>query len=301
MKNIKLSIMALALAGLALLSSCGGDKEAVPTVTIVTPSSTNGEHKVGDKIDFTVSVTGENNLTKIVASALEGSSTTEISSKTDGFTEKKSDDFTFSYEVKGAPGSVITISVEATDKFDNIGTAVYTINIKEELETRTAVIFAGQSNSTGGQFYSVANSLVYNLANAKTNSTVVDLCYAHRSDANGARMITAPSSNNATDIYDADATNPNRISTWGARNATKIRLTTMTAAQFDATVESSKVLTEANTLTTSDLTAATLTVDKVFVFETVGGKKGLGKVEAVTGAGFASTDNSITIKFKIIK
>lgn len=174
MKSIKLSIMALAMAGVALLSGCG-NKDVAPTVTIVTPSGTEGDYLKGDKIDFTVSVSGENKLTSIEATATSGSASTTIATKTDGFAEKASDDFTFTYEVTEDPYSTVTITVTATDKQDNKSTATYTINVGTDVEENTGSIVNNNNGPCSGAWdldNDVAVSSAETTAEIQDNSAV---------------------------------------------------------------------------------------------------------------------------------
>jgi len=83
---------------------------------------------------------------------------------------------------------------------------------------------------------------------------------------------------------------------WTTRNATKLKVVTITQA-WD-------VLTAANidsyaTSFGTDTKITALTVGKIIAFQTVGGKNGLIKVDAVTGTNGNKTDNaSLSIKIE---
>jgi hypothetical protein len=275
MKNIKLSIMALALAGLALLSSCGGDKEAVPTVTIVTPSSNTGTHVKGEKIDFTVSVTSENNLTSVTAYA----DNKEITTKTSGFTEKKSDDFTFSYTVEEG-GKTILIEVTAIDKFDNKSTATYAITSLPSITSYSAKLLGAQLNDAGSYFASV-NGTVYLGGQRNDNADKIDITFAQigatftpeliSPDTRGDRGLT-------TTIINGTATSF-KLSTLDFNGATAQQMNDISAS--------------------GAVKFIAIETGKVYQFVNSKGKKGLVKVASYNPGTTGSANGSVTIDVKV--
>lgn len=278
MKNIKLSIMALAVAGLALLSSCGGDKEAAPTVTITSPTSSTGTHVKGDKIDFTVSVTGENNLKSITASAVIGSATTEIVSKTDGFAEKKSDDFTFSYTVAEG-GTTITINVDAVDKFDNKTTATYTITSLPSITSYTAKLMGAQLNDAGSYFASV-NGTVYLGGQRNDNADKIDITFAQI----GANLTP--------ELISPDTRGDRGLTTTIINGtATSFKLSTLDFAAVTAQ--------QMNDISASGATKfVDVETSKVYQFVNSKGKKGLIKIVSYN-PGSGTANGSVTIDVKV--
>jgi hypothetical protein len=160
----------------------------------------------------------------------------------------------------------------------------------------------------GNAFYSVQEDKNYSLTSAKTNSAKVDFCHALRSSVNGGRVICAPQSDDATAIFDADAANPDRISTWAIKNATKFKTIAITEAQFTALASATDLAGQtgaANTITETSL--KTLNSGTTFAFVLANGKRGIARVTGVTGpaeftsgAG-AANEGSITISVKVEK
>lgn len=148
-------------------------------------------------------------------------------------------------------------------------------------------IMGAQGSSTGSSFASI-NGNVYGGQEAKDNATIIDWLYFY--GATNLATIAAPDDPDAADIF-TNATYG--LQTWSVLNPTRFKKITETvdwaAIADDATIVS---------LTASgvDLTKANnLAVDDVIGFVSSTGKKGLIKVDDISG----TTNGTITISVKV--
>lgn len=157
-----------------------------------------------------------------------------------------------------------------------------------EISSFTAVLMGAQSATTGSSLDAEAGT-VYKLADAKTNASKVDIMYYY----GATNLATFAAPNDAT-VNGTGAGSFDWTSTWSVQNATKFGVSTMTATAFDAITDDS-ALTGITGLTASKLT--NLSIGNVLEFTTVGGKKGVLKVSAIT----TGASGSITIDVKVQK
>lgn len=132
-------------------------------------------------------------------------------------------------------------------------------------------ITMGSHNDDNGSFYSTANNMVYNIADATANQTDIDFLF-YLGTVNGS-TIASPE--------DADANSVYAITDWTTKNATMFATTEMTADDFNAIGDVYDF-----SAFTGDLSGITqLESGDVIMFKTVNDKLGLIKVNSVNGRG----------------
>jgi hypothetical protein len=169
-----------------------------------------------------------------------------------------------------------------TDNNDLTASGSFTITVSGgPIKTWTKTLGSHQSN-TGSSFASITGE-VFQMTEAKANSTLIDFMYYYGNVNNA--TIAAPDDNDAAAVFTGTAA----LSTWTTRNSTKFKATSMTTAEFDAITDDLLIVSNATGATAS--TEHPLEVGDVVAFITDGSKAGgskmgLIKVAAiVTGAG----------------
>lgn len=180
-------------------------------------------------------------------------------------------DFTFIAQTQGT-GEVIKFVV--TDKADQTVEKSLTITYEAPSAAVAKVvgIEMGSHNDDFGSFYSVANNLVYSVADATSNQAAVDFLY-YKGATNFA-TIASPADTDAATVYPA-------LDSWTSKNATLFQATDITADQFDAI---------SDTYSFDDFTSALTTLtqlenNQVIMFKTWDNKLGLIKVVSITSRG----------------
>lgn len=158
------------------------------------------------------------------------------------------------------------------------------------INSYTAVLMGAQDNTTYGSFYDAESNTVYMIADAKTNAAAVDIVYFY--GATNLATLAAPSDQASQDVYNQSTSG---IQTWSVKNATMFKTTSLTGSDFNAVATSADINTHASggTATKANLLAS----GEVVAFETVGGKKGLVHIGAIT----TGANGSITLNVKIQK
>jgi len=143
-----------------------------------------------------------------------------------------------------------------------------------------SVTLGNQNSATLGSSLNLNDMSVNLLADARANSANIDLIYVV--DGNGASFIGAPSSD--------DINAQLKVDDWTTRNATMLRATNFSVADFSGMSDSKELLAE---VTSSAATANILEVSGGYVFfvkpVSTGGRYCLIKVNSI------GVDNSISI------
>lgn len=302
MKKISKFFSMLALAAVAVLSSCTKDDDVKPAPSLdfvagtgyttgdvtLAPGSTlkvkwvaNKGDKDMDKFQVTI------NNAFLVDYAPDGAGSNP-------FTLKGSNQNTYQGEistvVSSNVGNVETYTFTVTDKNGNSTSKSIKVTIgtvqSGAINTWTAVILGNENHATIGSFYDAEGNTVYTQANAKTNASLVDFVFYHGT-TNGASMA-APSNADAAAVFTG-------LTSWSVRNATKFKSTSLSQTDFNAITGANILESAATGATDSQVTS--LSVGKVFAFITVGGKSGLAYVSQLSGS--ATTSGTITITVKI--
>lgn len=308
----------LIVAAMIALTSCGGDDEETPLPTLVINTNslgsdqTGGTASTGTKVTINLTANATEEIAKLNALKAVGGAGSSLPGYpvTSGFNSKTSHTWNAEYTITETSGTVVlTFSVE--DKKGKIASKTFTITVgapASTINSYSAKIMNNQVVNPGSSFYSVQEDKLYNLTTAKANSAKIDFCHALRSSANGGRIICAPLSDDANAIFDADGTNPDRISQWAVKNATKFKSIVLSEAQFTALASAADLTAQtgaANTITDPALT--TLDNGTTFAFVLANGKRGIARVTAVTGPAVFTTgagsanEGSITLSVKVEK
>lgn len=284
MKKLTYLLSALLIASIGLVGCDNAEDNEAPTLTdlkVGTTSATDGSVTVlagATTISFTVS--DDNEVSSVTVS--ESGVATPV--YTNDKVAKSSAKISFDYTVSKAVSLVITVK----DDDDKSISSTLSIKIDAGITSYTAKLLGAQDNATDGSFLATSTGSVYLLADAKTNSGVVDLVYFY--GATNFATLAAPSNADAQTVF-------SQITSWTTKNATSLKLAasttdfaginTASGAEAAYNAATGAVGTKANSLKANDIVA----------FKTAAGKYGLAKVVSIaTGA-----TGSITIDVKVGK
>lgn len=195
---------------------------------------------------------------------------------------------TFANAQPGVETYVFTIK-DKDGQMSNLTLLITTTEEFGEINIFSMTILGAQGSSTGSSFASIDGS-VYKLADAKTNATKVDWLYYY--GATDFATIAAPNDAHAALIFN-NATNG--LQSWATLNPTLFKLVT-DAIDFNAITNDAVIVNQ--TASGVDQTRITnLQAGKLIAFITHSGKKGILKIESITG----TTDGSMTMTVKVQK
>ncbi len=191
-------------------------------------------------------------------------------------------------------GIIVTYTITATDDKDLVSTETYTVNFVHGVVSSNAIILGAQSNTAVVyKFLGVADNFATYTAGATgtamANSAKIDFVYYY--GTNDKNAFASPTNTDGAQVIWSS-----EIATWTVKNDTKFKSTTITAAEFDAIKDNSKIDASFASL---DFAASTskmtdLKSNDVIAFLTATGKKGL--VKFVTTA----TDNTGAVSLVVI-
>jgi hypothetical protein len=133
----------------------------------------------------------------------------------------------------------------------------------------------GAQISSSGNAFASTNGIVYILADAKTNSALIDWVYYW--DAIGEGTLSAPSDSAAALQYNNGS---NGIQNWQVRNATKFKI--LTGAFTWSKIVNDSLITIENQSGVNLSKVNNLTVGNIIAFKTAAGKEGLILIDAIT-------------------
>jgi hypothetical protein len=271
------------IASLSTLTSCKKDEVAIasPTVTFL-----NGVKDYTAKVSDTaytfvadVEAAGEISSIKIFEVATDGGENQKESiTKFDSDTKHS-----VKYTVQLA--NLVTskkFKITVTDKKDVTTSAVFTITPFTKpagaIEEYKATLL-GSQYAKEGSFFSTTNGSVYTVANSAASSSLIDLIYYYSGDG----TVGQSTSGNGATIGGADDTNIlgvyKGISSWSTKNATRFTGSTLSATEFDALTDDSKIAVISDFTETKKIGLAE---GNIIAFKTAAGKKGLVKITKLT-------------------
>jgi len=297
MKKIGLMLM---LAGVFAIgfTSCGEDEDVVkpkPEFSWKSGSaggsnvytSANATVSAGTKLFFGITAIGSEKLDKAEAfvSVSGGSKAKLVDTLKINATNLSWD---FSYTLPGTPGAV-EVEVVVTMSNGESTSRKITLTVTKPavaVQAINNVSLGGQTNATLGSFFSLKNNV---MKLAEANATPADVDWIYYYGATNQATFASPNDAQVTQIF-------NTVSSWSKRNVTKLRRTSLTAAEFDAITMSSDVDKQ---LTPSGGTAVTqLKAGDVLIYVTEGNVNyGLIKVKTIQPA---SGSGAIEIDIKNI-
>ncbi|MES2630127.1 MAG: hypothetical protein V4616_14275 [Bacteroidota bacterium] len=270
-----------------------------PSVALVTPANSSITVTPGSTV--TVEVLAASGDAKLVSFAVQvsqnGGPFTDYSN---AFTPSNNDttfnenNYTYKRTLPTLSGTgSIQYKFVATDKDGLEGSTTLSIKVESTaISTYTAKIL-GAVNSSTGSFLSTGNGVVYTIANAKTNSSLIDFVYYYTT-TNMASMA-APDDATAASIYNNAS---NGIQTWATKNSTKYAKAPLTSAStFDGINDGAGIGLAHLTASPNASSVTALAVGNVVTFTTAGGKDGVFKVSKIT----TGANGSITIDVKVEK
>jgi hypothetical protein len=179
-----------------------------------------------------------------------------------------------------------------TDNNDLTASESFTITVSGgPIKTWTTTLGSHQSN-TGSSFASITGE-VFQMTEAKANSTLIDFMYYYGNINNA--TIAAPDDNDAATVFTGTAA----LSTWTTKNSTRFKTTSLTAANFDAITDDSDIVdnatgaadTDENQLAVGDVIAFMTDADKAG-----GSKMGLIKITSITGEAGGTMQISVKVQ-----
>jgi len=299
MKKITYSLFLSFLATSLFLSSCK-KKE----VEVVTPAPTisyiNGQGMVsgattvtpGDKFKVGINVgAGGGNLSSLSVdrngAAISEFNGGKLSKNISGSTYSETleitaptapENYTYNFVVTTADNKKATLSLVITVK-KQVGNAI---------ETYNNIILGSQTNSSKGGFFATTGQQIYTEADAKTNSSLVDIVFLSNNDQ---AIFISPSDGILKQAYPS-------VNSWTMINETTFQSTKLTAAEFDKITGDPEIVIAydgadgfAPTVTKS------LATGTVVAFKTKANKKGLIKITNIT----TGINGSITFDVKVQK
>jgi hypothetical protein len=138
-------------------------------------------------------------------------------------------------------------------------------------------VVLGSFNDTEPSFFNTASGTRYNKANATANQDMIDFCFFKSTLGDNINYLAAPNDDKSIDVFD--------IGTWTTFNATKMDMTNITPAEFDAMTDDADIKDIDIPDPQTDYSRVELEVDKVYAFITVDGKIGLVKINDLYARG----------------
>lgn len=299
MKKITYILAVAALVGTTLFTSCKKTDTAEPTIAFI-PDATTATKGPGEIITFTVVLNSDadTKLDKLDITRQYGS-TAAASFKSETLTGT-TQNYAF---LDTIPFGINTVkySFTVTDKNSKTDTKDFTITVTQPSTWGTITpvngfVMDNQITPSGSQFWGLSlTTAAVDIATAKTNAAKIDFVFGHRGALNGGAFLGAPNSADAKVIY--DNTPPNKLSTWSVLNKTLFKTTTLTPAEFALCNSDSMILAQTAIGVNND-SYKTVKANEVVAFITASGKKGLFKVNSVSGSFDSNAAGQINFDIK---
>ena len=292
MKRIHVIIGLLFFAMLTMFMECGEEEALGPSLSLYGGDFIDADETVapGAALVFSWHATSGDAKLASMTITRDGVALTGWDEKEIPGSENESYTDTAYFEAIGNEG-VYTYELIVTDKDDLTASKSVVITVDESLaggpiNTYTAVLMGAQSNLDLGSFLDTETGSVYLIGPASANQSIIDVVYYYGSQ--NLATLTAP--DDAT--VGGGTGNLSLCESWTTKNGTRFGTSSLTASEFDDVTNDIEILAQTGI---SDSKKTQLAVGNVLSLLTVGGKKGLIKVSAIT-TGSAGT---ITIDVKV--
>jgi hypothetical protein len=201
-------------------------------------------------------------------------------------------DATITFQALQDP-TIENIEFTTTDKDGQSASISLQITTEETsggaIDSFTMKVLGSYSSTTGSSFASI-NGDVYTMQEAYNNQPIIDFLYWWGGSTDA--TVGAPDDANAQLVF----TGTYGLQNWTvAKNATRFKLTTLTAAEFDAVTDATPCIDNASGADQTRI--PNLVIGQVFGFLSVTGKHGLIKVDAIN----PEAAGDITIDVKVEK
>ena len=179
---------------------------------------------------------------------------------------------------------------KVTDKNNQtkeISFTITTVAPSGPINTFSMKILGAQGNTTGSSFASI-DGTIYNLADAKANASKIDWLYFY--GATNLATLASPNDAAAAEVFNDET---NGLLKWAVRNNTLFKKVAGTIDWENITTDEVIVAQTASGVTNTKINS--LAANDVLAFIAASGKKGMIKVESITG----TNNGSITISVKV--
>jgi hypothetical protein len=302
MKKVTFFMFSLLIAGMTFISSCSSDdnsnpSDLSPTLTFIGGTGyTSSDVTLTAGTPFKVGLNGASNT--LSNSPIQQLIVTRIYNNKP-FTVLDTAISVNNFSVDIIMQANYQVGAEAfyfkvVDKDNQSAEISFTINTtaavtNDSINTFTMVIMGAQESTNGSSFASIDGS-VYQLAEAKINSAKVDWLYYY--GATNHATLAAPDDASAATIF---TNSTNGLQTWAVKNPTRFKTVTDPII-WDAITDDGMIKTQ--TASGVDQTKIpNLSADTYLSFITASGKKGMIKVESISG----TESGTITLSVKVQK
>lgn len=294
-KSFSNLLLFMSVFSMVFLFSCGDDEDVVGPVALAAPSIqisvsagtsfndatslvADGVVIAGDSVFYSVSVTAAGGFNAL---RLSGGATGEVTRTTLNIDKGTTSTGTLVFGVKTLDtqlGDLVTVTFTAADdqepSLSSEETFSFTVVAPASPDARiyaTQELLAPTGDFTNANFFSVSSGTIYSRdqVNATNDpiSATIDFGYYYGDGDNAS--IASPAGFEGT-------TFATQVEGWGTKNATVIKTTNMTPAQFieTTTYEDIEAAFDAGTLDENGI-VTDLAVGNILAFETVAGVKGL--------------------------
>jgi len=284
MKILK-SLVLIALVAVTF-ASCKKDETTLPAPVISFLNGIN-ETTVNPGANYTIAgtISAEEGLSEVKYFQVTATGETQIGLAITSFDNAN----IYSFQKTFADITEQTVvKVMATDKKNQTSVLNFTIKVSgNAIATYNDVVLGSYSSTTGSSFASL-NGTVYQLTDAKTNSSKIDIIFFYGNTNNA--TLSAPS--NLTDLNQVFTT-ASAPSTWTVKNDTKLEKVTVV---FENVTTGNQI---PNIQSTGTEKVSNVAVGDVIAFRTAStsdfpNKNGLVKIVSITGTGATAT-----IKFNV--
>jgi hypothetical protein len=196
--------------------------------------------------------------------------------------------------------SEATVTVEIEDGENRTAQSSVSFDVVASINTYESVLFGAQGNTEEG-FYNSLDNERYTFAEARDASTVnsspVDFAYYWGNDDKN--TLASIDDGGLQAVYKATNSNLDIAATFGTRNSTRFRVTSLSPEDFDGIESESALVSAADSELNTNSSATNLSVGSVVAFELDadrGGYLGLAKVTAINDT---NGNGTITIEVKV--
>lgn len=294
MKSFKL--LASVLLVTAAFSSCNKDENTSPATVAPVIAFSNGVKDVsvnpGDEYTIKGTITSVEGLAEVKFLKVATTGDSLLGSTITSFINPKS--YSFEKMINNIRART-EIKVMATDKKNKLSVLNFTLNANGTAVITYANISLGSYNCSTGSSFSAKDGIVYQLVDAKANSSKIDIIYAWV-DFHEA-FLSAPQNTQDLNLLFTTSYAPG---TWTTKNFTKLQKLPFTT-NFDA-INTSLDIPDVGTNGTNEVTD--LVKNDIIAFKTAStntdfpNKRGVLKVVSVVGTDYMSV---ITFNVKVAK
>jgi hypothetical protein len=294
--------LSMMIAGMAFISSCSTSDtvdpvDVKPTINFIGGTgfiSANATVPAGSAIKMGINAfANSTSIAKLVNLTI-----TRVFNNTpvivlDSTINVSSYSYTFTSEARSEVGPE-TWYFKVTDK-DNqtnqVSLIITTESAAGPINTFSMKILGSYNSATGSSFASI-DGTVYTLANAKANSAKIDwLYYYGEGTVSNHATIASPKDSLAGTVFNEG---PNNLASWSVHNNTLFKKVTDPIVWASITDDEEIVAQTASGVTNTYIPQ--LVSNDVLAFITVSGKKGLIKVESISGTGAGTMTISVKVQ-----